>query len=194
MVIKHLFHSHYQIMKQLVIFGISFLLLGSATGCKTPVDAPIDPLTFSFQLLNEQKQEATVFPQGQNIIFYFEARNNTDQEIALQNPIFNPEHFLELYSGIGENAQSVGKPYKYIFCTYNGFYFVPAHSILVFEMPWVASLQHPVVGPFCGNATNAYLPRGHYSTSFAPTITWHFGAEPSKTIVSPALVREFDVK
>jgi len=87
-------------------------LLGGLVGCQKNPVAPTEPLVCTFQLLNEQGQEATTFAAGQNVVFRYELRNTTDQEMYLQPGIFEPTAFLEVFSDASSPAQSVGTPYS----------------------------------------------------------------------------------
>lgn len=172
-------------------------LLGSLAGCqKTPV-APTEPLVCTFQLLNEQGQEATTFAAGQNVVFRYELRNTTDQEMYLQPSIFEPTAFLEVFSNASSPAQSVGTPYSGGLCTaYRAFYVLPAHGALTLTTAWVAAPQYLDNEPFCQHAANVYLPKGHYHTAVVPRLSWHYGGEPDTKVALAAqdYVRRFEVR
>jgi hypothetical protein len=183
-------------MKRLLICGLSLALAGSITGCDK-TDTPAGPLTCSFQLLNEQGQEAVVFPQGQNFILRFQVANTSDQDVYVDNPVIDTREFLEVFSMAEKQQVSVGRPYSGIFCEYVGGYTIAAHKAMTFNIPWVAATAYPTSFPFCGHAPTTYLPTGHYRTAFRPTITWNFrdqGPSASKTIAFEEFAREFEVK
>jgi hypothetical protein len=70
-------------MKYIVsLFFIAFA--SGIVGCQKTDSMPNAPLTASFQLINEQGQEAAVFPQGQNVVFRFQLTNISDQDISVK--------------------------------------------------------------------------------------------------------------
>jgi hypothetical protein len=191
-----IFNSSLLSMENSLIYGLCFTLLGIAPGCDKN-SALAGPLTCSFQLLNEQGQEATVFSQGQNLIFRFQVTNTCDQNIYIKIPMFNTQDFLEVYGTAGKQNVSLGKPYSGIFCNYVSGYTLVAHQAMTFTIPWVDVAAFPISFPFCTHAPTTYLPTGHYRTSFSPSVTWHFQSqEPAATTTTDfqPLTREFDVK
>lgn len=180
-----------------LFYLLSVLLVSSTVSCQKTDTAPGGPLTASFQLLNEQGQEAAVFPQGQNLIFRFQLANTSDQDIYVENPVFDPREFLEVFSMAEKQPVSLGKPYSGIFCTYQGGYRIAAHQAMLFTIPWVDAPAYPISFPLCGHAPTTYLPLGHYRTAFRPSVTWHFwdqGPAATTTIDFQTFAREFEVK
>lgn len=183
-------------MKCLLICGLFLAVWGSITGCDK-ADVPAMPLVCSFQLLNEQGQEAVVFPQGQNFIFRFQVTNTSDQDIYVDNPVIDTREFLDVFSTVEKQQVSVGRPYSGIFCEYIGGYTVAAHQAITFTIPWVDAAAYPTSFPFCGHAPTTYLPTGHYHTAFTPSVTWHLkkqGPATSKTSDFQRFARDFEVK
>ncbi|WP_324674020.1 hypothetical protein [Hymenobacter sp. GOD-10R] len=123
-------------------------------------------------MLNERRQETTVFAAGDNVIFSFQLRNKSGQDIALRNPIFNTEHFCEVYQRDKNDnaATSLGVPYQGIFCTYQGANLLLANSTLTNEILWADDKTIPTVGFFCGHNQQQLLPVGKYRTAFTTTI------------------------
>jgi hypothetical protein len=145
--------------------------LGSVVlGCHKQAMAPTPTVTGSLQVLNGQGQPATVFAQGQNMVFRFEVHNNSDHAIFLPNPVFDPATFLSVSNRAGV---SFGKPYEYIFCTYQGGTPLAAGQTYTFSIPWVEEAAYPTTAQFCRHAATSYLPVGHYQTQFTPTFTWN---------------------
>jgi hypothetical protein len=183
-------------MKRLLICGLSLAMASSIVSCDK-ADAPAIPLVCSFQLLNEQGQDAVVFPQGQNFIFRFQVTNTSDQDIYVDNPVIDTREFLEVFSLAEKQQVSVGRPYSGIFCEYIGGYTVAAHQAMTFTIPWVAATAFPMSFPFCGHAPTKYLPAGHYHTAFTPSVTWHIkkqGPATAKTSNFQRYAREFEIK
>ena len=180
-------------MKRFLLSALAVALLGSSSGCDKS-DAATSPLTTSFSLLNEQGQEATVFAQGQNIIFRFQITNPTDEDIILRNPPIDVSHFLEVTRlTAGEGSKNMGKPYNYIFCTFQGGVIAPARKAVTASIPWVETPAFSTTWPFCDHASTSYLPIGHYRTSFTtPLIILH--ANQEKITKPQTFTVEFDVK
>jgi hypothetical protein len=174
-------------------FMLAMALVSGTVSCQKTDPAPDGPLTVSFQLLNEQGREATVFPQGQNLLFSYQVANSSDQDIFLKNPVGDLTHFLEVYGMAEKQAVSLGKPYSSIFCYYIGGYTLPAHQTMTLSIPWVTSSAYPTSPQFCGHAPNTYLPIGHYSTTFTPSLTWSQGKSTGTTTTFPTFTRAFDV-
>ncbi len=182
-------------MKHSFLASLALLLAGSALSCQKVAEPPATPLAYSFQVLTEQGLATTVFAPGQNIVFRFQVENRADQEMYLANPLFEAAHFLEVYQLGSGPPQSMGTPYQDLCLSYQAYYTVAAHSTLSFAVPWVKSAQYPDVAPFCTHAATTGLPAGRYRTSFAPTLTWHFGTAAATTEPAPAAaIQEFEVK
>ncbi|OUJ76229.1 hypothetical protein [Hymenobacter crusticola] len=155
----------------------TLLLAGFATsllflGCGKEEAKPQDQLTARFVLLNEKRQETTVFAAGDNVIFSFQLRNKSGQDVGLKNPIFNTEHFCEVYQREkNDNAGiSLGVPYQGVFCTYQGANLLLANSTLTQEISWAEDKAIPTVGFFCGRSPQQLLPVGKYRTAFTTAI------------------------
>jgi hypothetical protein len=172
------------------------LLAGSVLSCKKEPEAPVTPFAYSFQLLNEQGQQTAVFGPEQNIVFRFLVENRSDQDMYLANPLFEGEHFLEVYQLGSGQPQSMGKPYQDLCLTYQAYYILLPHSSRSFTVPWMKSAQYPDVEPFCTHAATTWLPAGHYSISFSPRFIWQLEAATPTTTVPAANVstQEFDVR
>ena len=175
-------------------------LFGSLASCKKDKTEPTDPLVFSFQLLNEQGQETSVFAPGQNIIFHFEARNTTDSTMYFLTRIvdINQDKLLAVYKGTPDQHQLVGRPYEVLAQTFiGGPYQTSAHAAYdfgSFTISWLESSKYPGKDPFYTHAPNAPLPKGHYYASFTPSFTWYQKGVTTTETTSPPLIREFDVR
>ena len=181
-------------MKRLLLCALTVALLGSSSGCAKS-DAPTSPLTTSFSLLNEQGREATVFAQGQNIIFRFQITNPTDKNIILRNPPIDDTHFLEVTRiAAGKGAENVGKPYARIFCTFNLIYGIPAHQTGTWSIPWVEASAFPTSPIFCAHTSTSHLPTGRYRTSFTTPLTIVHADQPDEVTKPRTFTIEFEVK
>ena len=181
-------------MKYVSYLLVTTLVAGTVSCHKTDT-APDVPFTASFQLFNERGQEATIFPQGQNILLRFQVINHSDQAVYFAAPLFDTRQFLEVTTPDGT---SFGKPYSGVLCDYIGAYTLAARDTMKFSIPWVAAAAYPTSSRFCGHAATTYLPAGHYRTSFAPSFTWHQDsnattAGPTHSTDAQDLSREFEV-
>jgi hypothetical protein len=171
-------------------------LLGSLTGCKKAQELPRQPVSATYLVLNEQGQETAVFAPGQAIVLRYEVRNDTDQEVYFNNPVFDYAHFMDVSRDDNGQLSLVGRPYTDLSLTYDMYVIVAAHSTRSFTIPWVASAKYPDVYPFNSHAPNAQLPVGRYQTAVQPQLTWHHGTEADITVAFAAqdFVRTFEVR
>ncbi len=173
------------------------ILFGGLTGCHKKEAVPTEPLTFAFQLLNEQGQETSVFAPNQNIIFHFEARNMTDSTMYLLTQLWDIDTLKlpAVYRGSPAQSQLVGKPYRGLCQSYvGGLHPIAAHDAMQFTIPWVKSTKYLDGVPFCIHAATTYLPKGHYYASFTPSFVWYQKGVTTTETVSPPLIQEFDVQ
>lgn len=188
-------------MKSPIIFGFVFCaLLGGLTGCKKDKITPTEPLAFTFQLLNEQGQETSVFAPGQNIVFHFEARNTTDQKMFLLTDLRNltQQGLPSIYRFTQGAPQLVGQPYNGLCVNYVGGPLpLPAHDALQFTIKWLEPVKPTNVfehEPFCDHAVTTALPKGHYYASFSASFVWYQEGVATTEAAPPTMVREFDVQ
>ncbi|AMR27648.1 hypothetical protein A0257_11450 [Hymenobacter psoromatis] len=188
-------------MKTYLNFGLIFcILFGGLTGCHKKEATPTEPLVFSFQLLNEQGQETSVFAPNQNIIFHFEARNNTDQTMFLLTDLRNLDYqgLPSIYSFTKGVPQLVGRPYNGLCVNYvGGPHPVPAHDALQFTIKWLEPTKptNPFENePFCTHTATTALPKGHYYASFSTSFVWYQDGVTTTETAPPTMVREFDVQ
>jgi hypothetical protein len=179
-----------------LVFCLIAALFGSLASCKKEPEAPREPVSATYRVLNEKGQETAVFALGQAIVLSYEVRNDTDQEAYFNNPVFSYAHFMEVFRDADGQSNLVGTPYTDMSLNYSMFVVVAAHSTRSFTIPWVASAQYPDMYPFNGHAANAPLPAGRYHTSVLPLIAWHHGAEAAVTVPLAAqdFVRTFEVR
>ena len=180
-------------MKHVLLKVLAFAALGGAFGCDK-AEAPTTPLTCSFQLLNEQGQEAAVFPQGQNIRFRLLITNPTGEVVVLNNPAFDNAAFLAVNRLTpGEGTGALGKPYQTMFCEYVQGLPVPARGTLELSISWVETPSTPSRGPFCAHAPTTWLPVGRYRTSFPLALTVLRGGHTTVT-AAQTFSKEFEVQ
>lgn len=188
-------------MKTYLNFGLVFCILFSGLmGCKKKEAAPTEALAFSFQLLNEQGQETSVFAPNQNIIFHFEARNTTDSTMYFLTRLWDIDTLKlpAVYRGSPAQSQLVGKPYRGLCRDYvGGPHPIAAHNAIQFTIKWLNLPLSPpsfADSPFCTHAVTTQLPRGHYYASFTPSFVWYQTGVTTTETTSPPLIQEFDVQ
>jgi hypothetical protein len=180
-------------MKYFVLL-LFMALAGETSSCQKAAATPDGVLTTSFQLLNEQGQEATVFSHGQNLIFRFQLTNPSDQDVVLHNPPIEVTHFLEVNRLTpGEGSGAMGKPYDNIFCYLTGGIVVQAHTTTTLSIAWVETPAFPTSLFFCGHAKTTYLPAGRYRTSFTTPLII-IPDQPNQVTKAQTFTKEFEVK
>jgi hypothetical protein len=149
-----------------------FFLLFFALACKkkepiTPIDTELE---FKLRLLNDKKQEATVFKQGENYWLSFIIINKSSNYWYLEpEGLSQVNDFLRVYDS---NNKNMGRPHKLIFeCMLIPNFVVPRNDTMKMELPW-----QPINGYnnryFCGlDSTNKQLPVGRYRTAFSTKLT-----------------------
>lgn len=151
-----------------MIFNLSFIgLLVIAFACKkkepiTPIDTELE---FKLRLLNEKKQEATVFKQGENYWLSFIIINKSSHIWYLYpEQLSNNNDFLRVYDSGHKN---MGRPHKAIFaCMLLPNFAVPRNDTMKIELPWQAISGYNTKY-FCGlDSTTKPLPIGNYRTGF----------------------------
>jgi hypothetical protein len=180
-----------------LILPVTIVLGVLTSACHKEAEAPSSTIEADFELLNTQGQSATSFRQGQNIVFRFRVKNNTSDDVLLTNPLFETTHFLEVSKiSAGNTSTVVGKPYKYVFCSYMGGYPVQANNALVMTIPWVEDAAYPTSEVFCKHSANSYLPAGRYKCSFTTELKLDNNTSFNKLAFTSApqtFTKEFDV-
>lgn len=144
-----------------IVYVLSLLYL--QIGCeKKEVHQPIE---IAFNLLKENGEPSTAFQKGENFRFLFVIRNNSPSSVNF-DPTFVDENFFNVF---GDDSQegfiSVGKPYRNVFCSFDGMQFVISpNSEYRFEIPW-APPQDNCCRPFCLINKNDPLSPGDYRTT-----------------------------
>ena len=156
-------------MINLKILVISFLILIFGTSCnKTESEDP--EVTYKFQLLNEDKEPATVFAEGENFFFHLVIESD-DPEWKFNRFLNKDPNFLRVYRIEEEEQIDIGVSFKSYWCEtilYDCGHDVP----YVFELPWVTEIgenevpNQNVYPPFCMFNETDYLPKGKYVTYF----------------------------
>jgi hypothetical protein len=176
---------------------LSAVLATSFSACRKADQAPSVPFKMTLQVLTEQGIETTMFTAGQNQVFRLTLTNTGDQELVFDAPLFDASTFLavEGTSPAGSaNYRDFGKPYQRVFCDFVGAYVVPAHGSRVLTIGWLDTPTVATSPSFCGHATTASLPTGHYRTSFTPTLTWTCAQQSSAKSSLPTISQEFNVR
>lgn len=131
------------------------------------IEQEIDGITFKFCLLNEQGQPATVFKEGENIIFNFSIENNLEKTISFPTLFINDE-FYRVYRN---DHTDMGKAWTGTWCEFvqtDRIIELPPHEEKQLKCPWFLydDFQSSQVDyPLCKGESMEPLPRGEYSTT-----------------------------
>ncbi len=137
-------------------------------GKKNAIEQMVDGISFTFCLLNEQGEPATVFNEGENFTLYFRIKNETGKDYDY-DPYDDCAHKDDLFTVYHTSGKKIGKPYEAL----------PTPSILrphpfnnqdsyAFEVPWLHSENTVVTsGDFQYISVKMEpLKAGYYYTSF----------------------------
>jgi hypothetical protein len=128
------------------------------------IEKEIKGIIFKFCLLNEQGKPATVFNEGENIIFSLSLKNNLRESISFSTEFINND-FYRVY---GNKNTDMGKAWTGTWCEFR--YEKMEIELITSETkelncPWLLSNIFQADYPLCkGNDMNP-LPQGEYSTS-----------------------------
>ena len=171
-------------MRNIILLFISLLFIGM-TACKNTIDnlsgsdltweispdsksqvieKEINGIAFMFCLLNEQGEPATVFNEGENIVFSFSLMNNLKESISI-SPEFINDDFYRVY---GYNNTDMGKAWTGMWCNFR--YEKMAIELQpdeqkVLNCPWFLSDNFNADYPLCKGDDMNPLPKGEYFTS-----------------------------
>jgi hypothetical protein len=123
------------------------------------------PVDFEFVLLDTLGNEKTVFKQGENIIFSFRVKNNSDEDLYLKNSFIYDDFFKVYQTNTPEGTLSYGRPYN-IICYIGGFH-LPANETYKMNCPWYYT-EDSALNHFCliHSSETTNLPAGFYYTEF----------------------------
>ncbi len=134
-----------------------------AFGCSSDKSMnPAFPVSFQFNLLNENREATKSFTVGKDITFSFVIVNASGEAINLNN--FQPDllcqtssDFFRVYHNASESGAwaDLGRPCIPSNCSYEGAYQIEANAVRKIEYLW-----------FTGCAKNAPLQTGKYKTGF----------------------------
>jgi hypothetical protein len=171
-------------------FILLFTLMGA--GCKKDdeifelqigdknavIQKEVDGIEFKFCLLNEQREPATIFNEGENFTFHFSIKNNTMQDLFFDRNVILNSEFCKVYSN--ENNKTIGTPFegKYIYLIGPGAFKLSPGETDSFEVPWVDIRDEWSHSFISFNSTHQKpLSSGSYYTGF----THQFNFENVKT-------------
>jgi hypothetical protein len=158
-------------MKKTLIFLMFWLFFLNSSCKKEPPPEFLYgvPLTFQFRLLNEAGQEATVFPQGQNITFDLQMTNySSNRWDFLSSRLFSVPSYLRVFKITGTaDSVDIGQPFdRKAFCSSEDVLIKPSEAISI-KFNWASdSTQFPTKGCGIRGANKAKLPIGKYRTGF----------------------------
>ena len=129
------------------------------------IEKEIDGIAFKFCLLNEQEKPATVFNEGENIIFSFSLTNNLKESISIPTQFINDD-FYRVYEN--KNNTDMGKAWTGIWCNFNNekmMIELLANEQKELNCPWRLSEIFQADYPLCKGDDMNPLPQGEYFTS-----------------------------
>jgi hypothetical protein len=128
------------------------------------IEKELNGITFKFCLLNEQGQPATVFKEGENIIFNFSLKNNLKENISIPTQFINDD-FYRVY---GNDNTDMGKAWTGVWCNFRYDKMeveLSSQEQKKLRYPWRLSETFQTDYPLCKGDDMNSLPQGAYYTS-----------------------------
>ena len=104
---------------------------------ETVIKYDTQQIEFEFCLLNKERQPATVFNNGDNLIFSFSFKNNSADQITVTTEFINSD-FFRVY--LTQNNTDMGKPWTGIWCLFIGQpqeINIAPQSMVILRYPWI---------------------------------------------------------
>lgn len=187
-----------------VVFSLSFIGLGCSKE-ETIYELQIDDqsavlqkevkgLEFSFSLLNEQGEAATVFKEGENFTFQLLIKNKTTASLPFYDyGFYTSDDFLVVRSA----TQNYGQPMKFLsVSTTKEMRWIIPDGVAGFSVPWheERSEFQQMHGYFEG-LHQPYLPKGKYYTRFTYNFTFGYpGKHPQIETGKMTFLINFEIK
>jgi hypothetical protein len=170
--------------KILKFAAIVMLLAGTAIACESKIDdqessiieKEIDGIAFKFCLLNEQGEPATVFNEGENIIFSLSFKNNLEKNVFLSTEFINTD-FYRVY---GDKNTDMAKAWTGVWCNYNYedmLIELSPHKHKQFNCPWLLLDIFQPDYPLCKGDNMNPLSVGKYSTTLHFDLSYIMGEQ-----------------
>ena len=151
---------------------------------KNPViDNTAGDIKFKFCLLNKDSVPATVFKQGENIYFYFDIMNVSEELItAERRKVITEQDFCMVY--LAETDIQAGKPWTGIYCAfimYDPIFEIAANNSFTTILPWSWDYEEHILvsAIFCGGKQEC-LPLGEYTCRFKTDFTYKKNGKEKK--------------
>lgn len=165
-----------------IILTFSPLLLIGASCKEESIDLPV---SYQFQLLDEQGNQSTTFQKGENFFVNFSIINNSDEIIYFNQNSLNKDNFFRVFEKVVENNKiqmiDYGKPYSGMFCLehYAGGIPIPANGSVDFKFAWHTDKEDNLsqLDPFCRSNAADFLEKGNYVTKFSSHFIFSKGEE-----------------
>ncbi|MFV0268338.1 MAG: hypothetical protein ACK5HT_14520 [Draconibacterium sp.] len=131
------------------------------------IQQEVNGIEFTFCLLNEAGEPATVFNEGENFTFQFTITNNTDTVLYNDVSLFDEEGFCEIKNNEGSSGMSFDKPVAVELIGKVAFR-IPVGSSVKNNILWIPNNDVWTEGhvSFKKN-NNSYLTKGVYYTQFS---------------------------
>ncbi len=130
----------------------------------TVIQKSIDGIDFKFGLMNTESEYATVFNEGENIIFNFSFSNDGEDTIIISTDFINNDFYRVFNS---DNNKDMGKPWTGIWCEYSlqpQVIVLPPSQSREIKCPWILRSSHQTDYPLCKSESRPLLDLGDYYT------------------------------
>ena len=161
----------YRINKLLVVKTAAKMLcvaVGMAVTCLGCEKAETQPVfEYRFQTLNQQGQAATVFAEGENVVFRLAVTNKSNEDWFIDHTIFYNDDFMKVHRLADANASGrmVGRPFKRVTCTLQTGINVEKGQTVTVQIPWLYDKSlFQIPSCFVDITDNAAFQKGKYKT------------------------------
>ncbi|MFV0593792.1 MAG: hypothetical protein ACK5M7_20640 [Draconibacterium sp.] len=130
------------------------------------IQQEVNGIEFTFCLLNEAGEPATVFNEGENFTFRFSIQNKNKQLIYFDQSLMNSNEFCE----VKNNTKSFGKPFEIIGVNEIGKigWSIPENSTTEISVKWIPDSDTWNISHFyLKNKHLSVLSKGIYLTEFS---------------------------
>ena len=147
------------------------------------IENSVGDIKFKFCLLNKDSVPATAFKQGENIYFYFDIMNVSEELITVNDlDILKEQDVFMVY--LEETNVQVGKPWTGRYCTfmlYDHIHKIGVNNSITTFLPWSWDYEKYLFLTilFCGGKQE-FLPLGEYTCRFKTDFTYEKNGKEKK--------------
>jgi len=151
-------------------------------------------IEFSFSLLNEQGEAATVFNEGEIFSFLFLIKNKTAESLPFYDyGFYTNDDFLSVRS----DTKNYGKPMKFLsISTTKEMRWILFEGEAGFSVPWHEERsEFPMMHGYFEGLKQPDLPKGKYYTQFSYNFTFGYPDKEPKIVTGKITFRiNFEIK